>query len=217
MALNETLSPKQAQNISSQFETIINSAVKQIEDGFNDFFNDMQREWEDKHAVELSNNLKKAMDDVTDHLNTNCDKFIDTLQAIANGYASTGGMGSVSISKFKAGTLAIVANIKETFDGDMFGFKDVDSYDKIAEAIKTLINKLNSTISDTTSKLKSINAFGNQEVINNLASSGGKVIEILQDAVRQVETETTKNLGEAAKAYKTTGTRAADAAQISAK
>ena len=54
MALNETLSPKQAKQINTQFEMIVNRAVKDVQTGFNDFFGEMKNEWEDHYAVELS-------------------------------------------------------------------------------------------------------------------------------------------------------------------
>lgn len=212
---NETLSPRQAKQISVSFEDIINSAVKQIEGGFNEFFNDMAQEWEDNNAVSLSKNLKSAMDEVTNHLNSNCQKFIDTLNQIASGYAQTGNMKVGDIGSFTANTLSIVANIKNTFDGDEFGFKNVDSPDRVAEAMNKLVKKLQSTISETVSKLRGINAFGNQQVLANLATSGGEVVHILQDAVQQVEKETKNSLTEAANAYKDTGSKATDAAKIS--
>ncbi len=214
---NETLSPRQAKQIGSQFEMIVNQAVKEIQSNFTEFFEDMGREWEDHYAVELSNKLKDAMQEVTTHLQQNSNAFVSTVSEIAKAYATTGGVAAVVIASPVIAALNIVSNIKESFDGDMFGFKNVDSSDKIATAITKLVSKLNSTISETNSKIRGINAFGNEQVIANLAISGGEVIRILQDAVKQVETSTKKSLGEAAAAYKKTGSSATDAAKIQTK
>ena len=217
MALNETLSPRQAKQIGKQYEMIVNQTVKDIQQGFSNFFLDMQNEWEDKYAVDLSKELKDAMDQVTTHLQENSNKFVDTINHIAKAYADTGGIttvGEALLEYVRIDPLQIVANIKETFDGDMFGFKNVDSHDRIAESISKLVTKLNSIIGETSSRLRGINAFGNPEVIANISVSGGRIIEILQDAVKDVEEATKKNLEQAANAYKGTGSKAADAANI---
>ena len=215
MALNETLSPRQAKQIVTQYESCIDQTIKHIESGFTDFFVDMAHEWEDNYAVELSTKLRTTMGEVKGHLQENCDKFCDTINSIVNAYAQTGNMSIKDIiDHFSVGELHIEANIQETFDGDMFGFKDVESPDKIARAIEQLVKKLNAVILDTASKLKSVNAFGNPDVIAELATSGGRVIEILQDAVKQVEDSTKENLSKAAQAYKKTGDSARMAANI---
>lgn len=214
---NETLSPRQARQIATQFEDIVNRTVKEVQGGFVTFFGDMQQEWEDHYAVELAEKLKQAMEEVTTHLQSNSEAFVTTIEEIAKAYATTGGMTITSIPLPHIVKLSITSNIKDTFDGDMFGFKNVDSHDKIATAIETLIKTLTGIVAETSSSLKGINAFGNPDVIANLAVSGGKVIQILQDAVNQVKDSTKKNLQAAAEAYKKTGTSAATAANIQAK
>ena len=211
---NETLSPNQAKQIASQFEMIINQTVSDVKSGFTDFFVDMLKEWEDKYAVELADKLKVAMEEVTKHLQENSEAFVKTVEEIAKAYSTTGGMGPFSLPLPHIPLWQVVANIKETFDGDMFGFKNVESHDKITQAIDTLVKKLNATISETASRIKSINAFGNPDVIANLSVSGGKVVQILQEAVDQVKNSTKTNLSLAADAYMKTGKSAVDAANI---
>ena len=211
---NETLSPNQAKQIANQFEMIINQTVTDVKSGLSDFFVDMQKEWEDKYAVDLAEKLKVAMEEVTKHLQENSEAFVKTVEEIAKAYATTGGMAPVSLPMPQVPLWQLVHNIKDTFDGDMFGFKNVESHDRIATAIETLVKKLQSTISETASRIKSINAFGNPDVIANLSISGGKVVQILQEAVEQVKNSTKSNLQLAAEAYIKTGKSAADAANI---
>ena len=178
---NETLSPKQVQQIRTQFETIIKATVKKVEEQFNAFFNTMKTEWEDAYAVELAEKLKKSMLEVTTHLQENCNAFTSTLEDIANAYHKTGNMGSMSVGKVATGTLSITAKIEKTFDGDMFGFKNVTSHNKISEALQQLLTSLKQTISEAQSQIQGINAFGNTNVTQNLGKSAGKIIEIMQN------------------------------------
>lgn len=219
MALNETLSPKQAKQINTQFEMIVNRAVKDVQTGFNDFFGEMKNEWEDHYAVELSKSLMQAMEEVTQHLQTNANAFCGTVGEIAKAYATTAGLGGVGASVLgnpKIAKLSIHSQIKENFDGDTFGFKNVDSYDKITQSVTTLVGKLKQSISEVSSQLKGINAFGNVGIMAKLAISGGKVIEILSEAVEQVEKSAKTNLQQAADAYRKTGQSAESAADIKA-
>lgn len=211
---NETLSPKQVTQIRTQFETIIKSTVQKVQEKFNDFFVTMKKEWEDQYAVELSEKLKKSMAEVTTHLQDNCNAFTSTLEEIANAYHKTGNMGSMSVTKISTGTLTITAKIEKTFDGDMFGFKDVTSHSKISQALQELIQSLKSIISEAQSQISGINAFGNTNVTQNLGKSAGKIIEIMQNAISQVKTSTDENLSAAATAYQTTGQSAVTAAKI---
>lgn len=214
MAENETLSPKQVTQIRTQFETIIKSTVKKVEEQFNTFFTTMKQEWEDQYAVELAEKLKKSMLEVTTHLQENCNAFTSTLEEIANAYHKTGNMGSMSVEKVTTGTLSLNAKIEKTFDGDMFGFKNVASHNKISEALQQLVSALKSTISEAQSQIQGINAFGNTTVTQNLGKSAGKIIEIMQNAITQVKSSTDENLAAAAKAYQTTGSSAEKAADI---
>ena len=216
MALNETLSPRQAQQIAKQFEDVINRIVRNITAGFDTFFEDMQREWEDKYAVELSQKLIQALEEISEHLKQNATAFNQTLDEICKAYAKTGGMSVAGISAPNVAKISTKSGVKDTFDGDMFGFKNIDSHDKIVTSIKELVSKLGQSISEASSGIKGINAFGNPDVIANLAVSGGKVVEILQDAIKQVESSTAKNLEAAATAYRSTGSNAVEAANIQA-
>ena len=216
MALNETLSPRQAVQISKQFEDVINRIARNITAGFDTFFDDMQREWEDKYAVDLSHKLMQALEEISTHLDQNAKAFNQTLDEICKAYAKTGGVSVAGIPAPNVVKISPKSGVKETFDGDMFGFKNVDSHDKIVTSIKDLVTKLGQSISEASSGIKGINAFGNPDVIANLAVSGGKVVEILQDAIKQVETSTASNLEAAATAYKATGANAVEAANIQA-
>ena len=216
MALNETLSPKQAKQINTQFEMIVNRAVKDVQTGFNDFFGEMKNEWEDHYAVELSKSLMQAMEEVTQHLQTNANAFCGTVGEIAKAYATTAGVAAIAVGTPNIAKLSIPSQIKENFDGDTFGFKNVDSYEKITQSVTTLIGKLKQSISEVSSQLKGINAFGNVGIMAKLAISGGKVIEILSEAVEQVEKSAKTNLQQAADAYRKTGQSAETAADIKA-
>lgn len=216
MALNETLSPRQAQQIAKNFEEVVNRVSREVTAGFTDFYADMQREWEDKYAVDLVTKLQQALEEVSSHLDQNAKAFNDTLSEICKAYAKTGGMSLAPVLVARVQKINATSNVKDTFDGDMFGFKNVDSHDKITTAINSLLNKIKQATTEASSSIKSINAFGNPDVISNLAVSGGKVIEILQEAVSQVKDSAAKNLEAAATAYRTTGANAVDAANIQA-
>ena len=89
-----------------------------------------------------------------------------------------------------------------------------NSPDVVTEDIKDLATRLNTIIAETNSQLRSINAFGNSQVMANLTVSAGKIIEILQGAVKQVESSANKQIAEAAQAYIKTGSSATEAANI---
>ncbi len=212
---NEYLSRQEAAKIGTQYKDLVDGVIGEIQTGFNDFFADMEREWEDKHAVKFAGDLKQAMSEVTDHLKQNCEKFRQTINEIAKAYGTTGGIdvGTV-VAEIVPRTLTITENIKETFDGDKFGFMNVDSHDKIARAITSLISKIDGVKGSIPGKIAQIDSFGNEEVKQNLGKSGGTIVEILQDAIKEVEIASKENLQKAAEAYMQTGTKAAEAANI---
>ena len=158
----------------------------------------------------------QAMEEVTQHLQTNANAFCGTVGEIAKAYATTAGVAAIAVGTPNIAKLSIHSQIKENFDGDTFGFKNVDSYEKITQSVTTLIGKLKQSISEVSSQLKGINAFGNVGIMAKLAISGGKVIEILSEAVEQVEKSAKTNLQQAADAYRKTGQSAETAADIKA-
>lgn len=219
MAMNETLSPKQARSIITNYDMILSSTVRQMRSAFEDFANTLKDNWEDKYAVEFSHKMKEAISQCTDNLNKNVRTFNDSVRDICDAYATTGGMGGISIPEPAPLTGALVIPnsidlIKETFDGDEFGFKKIGSEILIIAAITKLKSTMSEIISETNSQLSSINAFGNMTVQLNIAKSAGKIIEILQEAVADVEELAKTNVTSAAEAYGLTGKSAETAADI---
>ena len=184
---NEYLSPTEAAKIGTQYKEMVDGVVVGIQSGFNDFFADMKQEWEDNHAVKFAKDLQTAMGEVTDHLKENCLKFRNTINDIAKAYGTTGDMevGAV-VAEIIPRTLTLTTSIiQNTFDGDKFGFMHVESHDNIARAISTLITKIGSIRDTISSRIEGIDSFGNDQVRRNLGDSGGRIVEILQEAIKE--------------------------------
>lgn len=217
---NETLSAKQANNIIESENEILAACKAKMEQANDEFVDAISRVWEDTNAVEFMQTHKANFESFIEELSKNNRIFADTVKEIAMAYIKAGAM-TVSVT---AAPLALVGRfvvdkVKDTFadseNGDDFGFKNPDSAPaEVTNAINTLKGKLASAIEEATSKINSINAFGNQQVKLNLAKSAGELVRILSDHINETERTAKDYVAKTAAAYKGIGAGAAVSANL---
>ena len=213
----EKVSRSQAQNLGKRYNEIINSASQRIRTSCEEFVKVANENWADDNEFKFITDFSTDMTNISDVLSKNSKSFLETIERIANSYIATGGgSGRVSLDKPKADTHNYQG--KKIFDGttDETGFKTTTSPDTILEAFNKLVGELETIASDVTSSLKSIDAFGNTTVKNNIAVSGGKVVEILREGIEKLSKDLNAGITAALEAYEQTGKKAAEAANLQA-
>ena len=186
---NETLSPKQASEIINKCSDILEEVENQVTRKSEEFLLNLSKSWEDEHAVEFAGKLQQTIATIVSSVESNMQTLADQVKTIAEGYGKVGG-NAVSISTFlmKKTSDINISMVQSTFadgeSGDEFGFRDPSTDpETLFSSFTQLENTLSQISSDAVSQIKSINAFGNETVKNNLAKSSGKVVTILENAI----------------------------------
>lgn len=217
---NETLSMKQADKIVEELNKIMTLCKTKIEQEDTKFITKLSKVWEDKNATEFVKEHKKSMDNMMEGLNKNSVIFASTLREICEAYAKAGKMGIAMAAHTVHLTIALpIEMVKEFFgdgNGDDFGFKDPDKgADQVLDAFDDLAHEISKIASDAVSQIQGVNAFGNTNVQLNLASSAGKIVNIVQESVLANKKMIKEYVDQTARGYKNVGSNAEGAAKIS--
>ena len=209
---NETLSMRQAESIGERVNEIMADCKSKMDAKSAEFVNTVSSEWEDENAKKFAEAYKKSFDSFMDELDKNNKTFFGVLKDIADGYAKLGNIGkrfSKSATPVKANIN--VSSIKDAFADGSFGMMHVETGGEVvSKALEEYEKAVSKIASETVAKLKSINAFGNPSVQNNVAKSGGKLIEILEGHVKETRLECNECIDKTKAAFKKFGQAAAE-------
>ena len=185
----ETLSQKEAKAIADEANALMSLCNTRIKTSCADFIEKVSKVWEDQNAIDYFREFKASIEGFIDELSHNNGVFISTVQSIANYYAEVGNMAKIALSPIGLIGEILITKIKDHFDdGDEFGFVNPENgAEQVMDAFETLKKQLNQIALDTVSKIKSINAFGNQEVQLQVAASAGKLVEILENHIKEAD------------------------------
>ena len=216
----ETLSVKQADSIIREINDITKETRNKIELTSEEFLTDISHVWEDENAVKFSTKFRESMVKVIDNLSQNNNTFCETVRDIANAYVKAGNIGQ-SVSAI-ASKIAIQINsgiVKDHFadgeNGDDFGFVNPETGpDQVMASFDTLKTNLKSIAVETNNRIKSINAFGNDQVKLALASSAAGMIGIVEKQIVSSSKSCKELVSESAKRYIQVGQSATSGASI---
>lgn len=218
---NETLSPSQAQSIIEQASSVMSVTNNAIVAKNEEFIDKLSHIWEDENAVTYVGKHKVNFDQLLQELQKNTQTFADTVKDIADGYARVAG-NSVSINAVLGKSVGVVdvAKISNFFadgeGGDEFGFRNPESgASQVMDAFDALKTQVTAIASEAVERIQSINAFGNQTVIANLAKSAGKVVQIVEDHINEASQQISQYVEQTAQSYIKLGTSAETAANLS--
>ena len=215
--MGELVTPSQGKQIIREYEGIISRAVNQIKNKSDEFAQLVKENWADANEVKFLNDFTSAMDGFISELNSNNTTFSTTVQDLVDAYRKTGNLGSVSVGTVSTLKPSFAYSPKETFeDGETTGFKTETSADTIKKSFNSLISELEGILDETNTSLASLNAFGNSDVKNNIAKSGGTIVSILRDHIQETDTNLGDSIESARDAYLKTGNSAASAAILTA-
>ena len=210
----ETLSMTQAGNIINTANEILGRSNGKMNDAFSKFLEDLSKVWEDNHAVELAEVVNNAYQDILANLTSNNQVFANTIIEIANSYKKVGGMQEgISTGACGFGGMLNMGQVTNHFsnteNADDFGFLDINSSPSIVmDSLKTLQNEMKRISTEIVDAIKRIPAFGNSNVKLEIAKSSGKIVEIIEEGVKDVSKSTEEKITEAAKAYGAAGAAA---------
>ena len=185
----ETLSIKQALKIIEDYHNILRSTSAMISEKSTEFVDHVSLIWEDKNAVDLFKLHKDNMENYIEELQNNGIIFAETVKNIADAYAQAGGISErLNYSPIKLDKNIDVSKIKEHFTNgeneDDFGFVNPETgpVDVMVYWDDLAIYLLKKSV-ETADRIKSINAFGNEEIQINLANSANQAIKIVNNHI----------------------------------
>lgn len=217
----ETLSKAQAENIIEAANQIISLCKEKVEAANDEFVNKVSQIWEDKNAVEYMKIHKENFENFIEELGNNNKTFVQTVQDIGNAFLSAGNMGlTIAAAPLVIVPRIDVAKVKEYFENgensDDFGFINITTGpEEVIEAFNDLKTQLEKLINDAVQQIGKINAFGNHQIVNNLALSAGKMVEILNGHVNTASTQVNEYVSSTALKYKNLGENATTSANLS--
>ena len=215
---NETLSPSQANEIIRKSVDVLNNIEKTVHQKSNDFLQGLSKVWEDQHAVDFAKDYQNSFRNALTSLQSNFDKFHENVSDIVKRYAATSGnQASISVMMGRLNKEVEIGAVHDHFlDGeneDEFGFKQ-NGLEQVEDGFKQLSRSLAAVSEQASSEINHINAFGNIEVQNGLAKSAGKIVEILETHVKEIEKFMDEKLASTMEDYIKTGVEAVDTSKI---
>lgn len=214
---DETVSIKQANAIGDRVNEIVALAKTKITAKSDEFVNVVSENWEDKNAVDFANAYKRNMEGIIDNLGTNNKTFFSTLKDIVNSYAQAGGLSE----RFGKDPIVVstglgVGKVKEAFGDGSFGFKgnNIHVPEAITEKLEELAKEVRHEATETVQKLNSINAFGNFSIQRNIAASGGELLSITEENLKNIRKDCNTFLQKTASMYAKVGSAGAQSSNI---
>ena len=219
---NETLSLSQANQIMQNFTNSIDNCAKNVLTKNEEFAKNVSVIWEDQNAVDFSKKLENSVTEMIRSMKKNNAVFNQTVSDIAKTYMQVGGITITGIQPATIPPMPTIdfSIIKNKFadgeNGDEFGFRNPETgAEQVMDTFDTLKTSLSNIAGSISSEIKKINAFGNQAVQGNLAKSGGRIVNILEDGIRQLEMQVRQHVDQTAQSYIKTGTSAESTANLS--
>ena len=216
----ETLSIKQALKIIEDYHNILRSTSAMISEKSTEFVDHVSLIWEDKNAVDLFKLHKDNMENYIEELQNNGIIFAETVKNIADAYAQTGGISErLNYSPIKLDKNIDVSKIKEHFTNgeneDDFGFVNPETgpVDVMVYWDDLAIFLFKKSV-ETADRIKSINAFGNEEIQINLANSANQAIKIVNNHINDFRKTVDEHIAKSAADYSKVAAEAVGAAAV---
>lgn len=224
--LNETLSVSQAKKILDELDEALVSVHKKLVEKNGVFVDKLVNSWEDNNAVRYMGEHVKKLGEVQVLMHQCGEKYMNMLEDIANSYLKVSGSSErfyynrIPGASMEFGSFSSQGKkVKEFFgdgNGDDFGFKDVkggtdqilQSFDEFASDVSVLEDQLGAAI-------RGINAFGNQNVQNNLAKSGSDLVYAIGTRIHELRKAFSTYLEDSASRYTQVGSNSETSAKIS--
>ena len=199
--MNNTVSPKQVNSIINEVDGIIAKAKVDAETAGNAFFGKMKNLWEDNNAVTCAKDINREMDSVIQRLaySSNCLK--DGVVNIANFYARQAGKPMMNAPHTNFNSAINASIISDTFDGDEYGFKDPSAINALLDDVNAFSLAMSKIKDETSSRLLSINAFGNPEIKSKLISAASDFGDSLIDTSKKIKMLAEQRINQASKDY----------------
>lgn len=191
----QTFSASRANEQINAVNNATSTTADSLQNQTNNFFSTVGAIWADKNVVELTHAIEKGIGDVSKTLNSNSESLVNTMRNVGNAYADKAGSTGVSaVHKAIAVTLNS-SDVKEKFGNDKVGFLDInESPQTIANAMSTLVNDVTSTKSSLASKVRSIDAFGDQAIQSAISTDGKAMIDITEKYLEDLKAEIIKSI-----------------------
>ena len=212
---NETLSITQANKLLSILEEILDYCADKMSEELNTFLTQLSKIWADKTSREFGQLVFKQSQEILNVLGRNYNTMGQTLEDIVRYYKNVGGIDqSFYYIHHYYRSYVDEKTMKEYFsdgNGDDFGFKDiVNGPNQVIEILQTYIDSLRSIAAETKAKLSKITAFGNNAITKELADSGARIIEVVQESVKILSLAAKEHIERVAVAYGKIGKEASE-------
>ena len=215
----ETLSMREAKRILDESARAVNAFEKKIESGSEEFEKQIAVLWEDENAVRF---IKTYWSDIRELLTVtenNYKIYATTVKDIAVAYAKAGGMQQIVVLETTLpGSIAAkaptsIGKVQNHFPmSDEFGFIDIETGpDKCRDLLDEQISALYSISGEAAATLDGINAFGNQEVKQEINAFFKSILQNTMKVLTRMKPSCHQIISNAARTYKTTGDQAKEA------
>ena len=181
-----TVSKKQVERMEEHIDGVISKTKAQLESETNDFFKKLAKNWADDNAVRFALKTKKIMIDTIDDLAKRANSLKSKICDIHNNYAQISGKPTLNPTILNFNAAINESIVKNTFDGDRYGFTDSKSAGLVFTDFTNLINKCNGYKYELKSGIASINAFGHVNVKRVIEAGADALMFKLEEDIRRL-------------------------------
>ena len=202
--MENTVSPKQVQNINTAIEEVTANTVSKIADVLNNALAEIGSTWADTKAVAAAGKLVNMTTDVVKDLEKSCNNLESGVVNVANRYAKVAGKATTN-APYRSFNAPVTTNaVHETFgNSDEYGFKGnaLEAAAKIAAVLGSLSKEIQGLGEKSADRINSINAFGNPEIKVQILKTSTNYATRLGDAAKRIEKFGEDVINQAAKDY----------------
>ena len=199
---NYTLSPKQAQYLIDEVKKIASNCKVKLENTANDFLKGISSIWADDNAVKFATSIGKSTDSAIQMLARETNSLILRIYDFCDKYAAAGNTkNTVSLSKIAFSSGVNVGVVKNTFDGDRYGFADNGSEQHVLDLLNDFGKGFKKSGEELLSAINHTNAFGNLSVKNDLAKFASVMDGKIFKEVLVVSLNANKSIQESKRKY----------------
>lgn len=217
MNSNETFSTAEATKMIAEMVGVVRESMSKFHDAHDNFINVLAENWEDLNLTKMVKKYGVNLTGFADELNSNLSTFAQLVSDIADDYAKVGGRSSANVSTNvpKLDTKFDVSKIKDQFSDGRVGLLQTSS-GILLESIEAYKHTLKALKASTSSKIKSVLAFGNPSVQRALGNAAEAIIKIFSNHIDQSVKDVGNYFETGIRQYVKMGNYAADAANKTA-
>ena len=215
----ETLSMRAAKKILDESSAAVIKFESKIISNGEEFEEKLSKIWEDEYAVSFIKDFWSKMQGLIETTDSNYNKYATTIKEIAIAYAKAGGMQPIIpletiISKnVGAKAATTIGKVQDHFPfSDEFGFINIETGPtECSDLLDEALDKLTKIGGEVAENLDKINAFGNQEVKNNIEGFFKAILQNTITVYTLIKKGSYQRIYNAANTYRKTGESASNA------